>query len=105
MCDAAGVRGSWWGQWQNPQRLDPLSLYVRDYKADGYHVAVRLQTENKYGQWKTWSWHELYGGYGSEQTWNTYAYDSAWIVRARVQGAVKNGPTVVDACWSDWKTY
>lgn len=105
MCDATGVRGSWWGQWESPQKLDPLSLYVKDYKADSHHVGVRLQTENKNGTWKTWSWHEVYGGNGAEQTWDTHAYDSDWIVRARVQAAVMEGTKVLNACWSDWKTY
>ncbi|MFD3933270.1 hypothetical protein [Streptomyces sp. NPDC058614] len=59
--------------------LSNVNLYVKDTHADGHHVAVRLVTRQSDGSNHYWSWHHLYAGSGTDESWLTTASDSGGI--------------------------
>ncbi|MGJ5751413.1 hypothetical protein [Streptomyces puniciscabiei] len=75
-----------------------MSLYVKDTAADGHDVAVRLVTRRSNGTDHYWSWHHLYAGQGTDQTWNTTASDSGGIRLVWREVAVMEGGSVLNFC-------
>ncbi|MGW2488831.1 hypothetical protein ACWCV9_16695 [Streptomyces sp. NPDC001606] len=78
--------------------LDDVSLYVKDTAADGLHVAIRLVTRRSDGSDHYWSWHHLYSGGGTSQTWNTKASDTAGIRKVFREVGVFKGTSMLSAC-------
>ncbi|MFJ5774834.1 hypothetical protein [Streptomyces sp. NPDC093094] len=107
-CSVTGGTGSASWTWASRTKLNPLSITVKDTKADGYHPAVRLVTYTG-STVKTWSWHHVYGGSGASETWNTYAEDTRGIKHAGVEvqlydgSAEVNKPGISVYCYSGGK--
>ncbi|MFJ9709894.1 hypothetical protein [Streptomyces sp. NPDC101234] len=81
--------------------LADVSLYVKDLRADGHHVAVRLVTRRSDGSNHYWSWHHLYAGEGTDQTWNTTATDSGGIHTVWRQIGIFEGDSLLNSCVTD----
>lgn len=94
-CSVTGGTGSASWTWVSKTKINPLSITVKDNKADGYHPAVRLVTYTG-STVKHWSWHHVYGGNGASETWNTSAEDSRGIKHAGVEVQLYDGSTEVN---------
>ncbi len=78
--------------------LDDVQLYVKDTRADGHHVAIRLVTRRFNGTDHYWSWHHLYAGAGTSDSWLTSATDSGGIKLVWREIAVMEGDSIVGNC-------
>ncbi|MGW3203447.1 hypothetical protein [Streptomyces sp. NPDC001135] len=78
--------------------LDDVSLKVEDTAADGRNVAVRLVTRRSNGTDHYWSWHHLYAGQGTSQTWYTTASDPGGIRLVWREVAVFQGSSELSNC-------
>ncbi|MEV1081670.1 hypothetical protein AB0I98_26055 [Streptomyces sp. NPDC050211] len=94
-CSVTGGTGSASWTWVSRTKINPLTITVKDTKADGYHPAVRLVTYTG-STVKHWSWHHVYGGNGASETWHTSAEDSRGIKHAGVEVQLYDGSTEVN---------
>lgn len=78
--------------------LDAVHLTVSDTNADGHHVAVRLVTRRNDGTDHFWSWHALYSGAGTGDSWDTTATDSAGIRLIYEEVGVFEGDSRLGGC-------
>lgn len=78
--------------------LTNVNLYVKDTRADGYHVGIRLVTRRNNGSDHYWAWHTLYAGAGTHQSWYTDATDSGGIKLVWREVAVFKGSSEVTSC-------
>ncbi len=94
----AGADGG--GRWNyaSQTKLDPMTLFVTDKKADGHSVGVRLVTRRSNGTNAYWAWHRLYAGAGNTQSWGTNLTDSAGVRQAWTQVAVFEGDAILQLC-------
>jgi hypothetical protein len=105
-CSVSGASGTveYWGRDSYPDKRIDLVLRVSDTAADGHHPQVRLVTEEYNGTIKRWPWHSNTDGYGTTQSWNTYAYDGYGIAKVGVQVANFEHSTLLGSCtsWAGW---
>lgn len=78
--------------------LDDVSLYVKDTRADGHHVRIRLLTRRDDGTTHFWPWHAVYSGSGTSNSWSTTATDSGGIRLIQHEVAVFEGDTRLGTC-------
>lgn len=78
--------------------LDDVHLYVKDTRADGHHVRIRLMTRRNDGTTHFWPWRALYSGAGTSDSWSTTATDSGGIRLIQHQVAVYEGDTQLGSC-------
>lgn len=102
-CFTAGVAlagASGGGKWNYASRtkLDPMTLFVSDRRADGHSVGVRLVTRRSNGTNAYWAWHRIYAGAGNTESWGTALTDSAGVRQAWTQVAVFEGDVVLELC-------
>ncbi|WP_201051683.1 hypothetical protein [Streptomyces sp. MBT53] len=71
---------------------------MADTRADGHHVAIRLVTRKSDGSDHYWTWHHLYAGEGTSQTWDTTASDSAGIHTVWRQVGLFEGDSLITSC-------
>lgn len=102
-CTVEGGYGTWSGTWASSTTLDPLVLGVTDVSADGHHVGVQLVTKTNAGAYKSWPWHEIYGGQGDDGAWSTSAYDSAGIAAATVNVGTFEGSHLIVSGYCGWQ--
>ncbi|SDZ19690.1 hypothetical protein SAMN05421504_110223 [Amycolatopsis xylanica] len=95
-----GALGAWDGTFSSPWSISGLHLSVYDEKADGHHPGVRLITYDTGGVRNPWPWHEVYGGKGDGDIWNTSANDDAGIFMARVEVGNFEGSELLKSCLS-----
>lgn len=94
----AGASGG--GKWNYASRtkLDPMTLFVTDRRADGHSVGVRLVTRRSDGTNAYWAWHRVYAGAGNSESWGTNLTDSAGVRQAWTQVAVFEGDSILELC-------
>lgn len=83
---------------KNSTTLTDVGLTVWDTSADGHHVGVRLVTRRSNGTNHYWSWHELYAGSGTHDSWKTSATDSGGIEKVWEEVAVFEGDSKLGSC-------
>lgn len=81
--------------------LKDVYLWVKDTAADGHHVAVRLVTRRADGSTHVWSWHHMYSGQDTEDSWYTTASDPGGIRRVWHEVATFEGDTEIFSCLSE----
>jgi hypothetical protein len=99
-CETTGATGAISGDWTSANSIANLVLLARDTRADGYAPAVALVTKRSDGSWKTWQFHLNLQGYGTVQTWDSSATDTAGIVAAYADVRNMSGSTVEYECAS-----
>ncbi|WP_329386723.1 hypothetical protein [Streptomyces sp. NBC_01716] len=72
-------------------RLEPLTLAVRDDAADGHSVTIQLVTISTAGK-RYWPMRRVSTGKGTGETWSTYAIpggfpQEAWIRICQMEGS------------------
>ncbi|MER5891997.1 hypothetical protein [Streptomyces sp. NPDC001876] len=90
-CSAKGAFGQGTWTWNGKNSIRGLNLTVTDTAADGHRVAIRLVTAGSDLDAHHWSWHHLYAGKGSSDTWSTTAEDSRGLKRVSIEAAVFEG--------------
>ncbi|MFD7865784.1 hypothetical protein [Streptomyces sp. NPDC057682] len=78
----------------NPYQLNPLYLYVKDTKADGHGVGVRLVTRGDAGT-HYFPIHRVSTGAGTAWSDTTYANPGGWISSAYIQLCQMEGTTIL----------
>ncbi len=99
-CDTTGS-SAWVNvpSWDGSNTVNNISLTSEDDTADGHHAAVRLVTMDTSMSLHFWSWHDNYGGFGYEETWNTHAEDDVnGIIDVGVQSGTFEGGTLLSQC-------
>ena len=81
--------------------LSSVTLAVKDTRADGHHVRIRLVTRRNDGTNHYWPWHAVYSGAGTSDTWNTTASDSGGIRLIWHEVAVFEGDTKLGSCGTE----
>jgi hypothetical protein len=85
---------------KNSTTLTDVNLSVKDTRADSHHVAIRLVTRRSNGTDHYWSWHSVYSGSGTHDSWLTTATDSGGIKLVWREIAVFEGDSKVGYCYT-----
>lgn len=94
----AGAQGAGEERPTSRTHLEDVRLAVRDTRADGHHVRVRLVTRRSDGSDHAWPWHAVYSGAGTSDSWSTTATDSGGIRLIWHEVAVFEGDTRLGFC-------
>ncbi|MER6468622.1 hypothetical protein [Streptomyces collinus] len=98
---AVGAVGGGNENTKNSTTLTEVNLYVKDTRADGHHVGIRLVTRRNNGTDHYWPWHKLYAGAGTTDSWYTTATDSGGIKLVWREVAVFEGDSNLGWCPTD----
>ena len=90
-CSATGVSGKATWQFSGKTKLVHLRMTVKDTRADGHHVGIRLRTHDGKNRVRDWALHEEFRGKGASHTWSTSASLSAGIKKATVVVLTREG--------------
>ncbi|MEV7033174.1 hypothetical protein AB0N99_23510 [Streptomyces sp. NPDC093272] len=83
---------------KNSTTLTDVNLTVKDTRADGHHVAIRLVTRRSDGTDHNWPWHGVYSGAATSDSWFTTATDSGGIKLVWREVAVFEGDSKLGSC-------
>ncbi|MGW3203032.1 hypothetical protein [Streptomyces sp. NPDC001135] len=97
-----GAQGSGTFRYDGHYIAPQIYLTVADTNKDGHSVGIRVQSLTPDRKVTSYSWHKVYTGASTEQTWPTSLQDNRGIWALRVQVCVFEGDRTLGCDESSW---